>query len=130
MNRIRRGAKRLDLIGQKFNKLTVLEFAGMGTRKASSSWKCLCDCGNIIITKGYRLKNGNCMSCGCLNKGNLKHGMRPKGKWNRFYKIWISMKERCSNKNSPNYIRYGGKGISVCQEWWEFKKFYKDMFKI
>ena len=127
MNYHPRPKKRLNLIGQKFNKLTVLEFAGMNGK--SSSWKCLCDCGKITTTMGYRLKNGWCKSCGCLNHRNIKHGMRPKGKWNRFYKIWIGINERCFNKNFTNFHRYGGRGITVCQQWSEFINFRNDMYK-
>lgn len=128
MNYHPRPKRRLNLIGQKFNKLTVLKFAGMGVDKRFSSWKCLCDCGNIIVTKGYRLKNDGCKSCGCLNRRNLKHGITPKGKPIRFYTIWVAMKQRCFNKNAANYTRYGGRKITVCEEWLDFTRFYKDMF--
>jgi hypothetical protein len=64
-------------------------------------------------------------------KGNYKHGMRH----TRIYNIWRSMRQRCSNPNCINYHNYGGKGITVCDEWndsfelfyeWAKKSGYKD----
>lgn len=43
------------------------------------------------------------------------------------YRIWQGMKDRCLNKKSPYYFRYGGRGITVCKEWLNFKKFNEDM---
>lgn len=55
-----------DITGQKFNRLTVKEFAyrGAGNR---AFWKCECECGNIIVVDGKSLRNGNTKSCGCYN---------------------------------------------------------------
>lgn len=47
------------------------------------------------------------------NKNNLKHGMRN----SRIYNIWRSMRQRCNNPNCKNFHNYGGKGITVCDEW-------------
>ena len=35
----------------------------------------------------------------------------------RVYKTWESMKARCYNKNDEKYPLYGGRGITVCEEW-------------
>ena len=51
---------------------------------------------------------------------NFRHGKRH----SRIYNIWRSMKQRCTNENCINYKNYGGKGISVCNEWNDFKNFY------
>ena len=60
----------IDLTGQKFGRLLVLEKGPeylSGGRKRFK-WKCLCDCGNIYFTRGDALKNGSTKSCGCLKK--------------------------------------------------------------
>lgn len=44
---------------------------------------------------------------------NRKHGMSK----TPLYKTWVSMKNRCSDKNNPAYPSYGGRGIAVCEEW-------------
>ena len=46
-------------------------------------------------------------------EANVKHGMYN----TRIYRIWASMKQRCNNINSCGYERYGGRGISICEEW-------------
>ncbi|MEG1502298.1 MAG: hypothetical protein RR370_02805 [Synergistaceae bacterium] len=60
----------LQLEGQKFNKLTVIEYTY--SKNKSRYFKCLCDCGETIIIKGSSIKNGNTKSCGCLNHGEAK----------------------------------------------------------
>ena len=42
----------------------------------------------------------------------------------KLYKVWSSMKQRCSNKKSQVYKYYGGKGIKVCEEWDVFMIFH------
>lgn len=55
----------IDLTGQKFGRLTVLEFSHIGKYKRAV-WKCLCDCGNVKEIRGEFLRNGDTKSCGCL----------------------------------------------------------------
>jgi len=55
--------------------------------------------------------------------GKTKHGMRK----TRFYTIWVSMKQRCTNANSKDYPRYGGNGITLDDSWYEFENFMQDM---
>lgn len=57
-------SKRLDLTGQRFTRLLVIEFAYV--KKQATCWKCLCDCGNIVIVHRCNLKSGLTKSCGCL----------------------------------------------------------------
>lgn len=52
-------------------------------------------------------------------KGNYKHG----GKGTRLYDIWKKMRGRCYNSNNPKYYRYGGRGITICEEWSDFSVF-------
>lgn len=53
---------RVNLIGEKFGRLTVQEWAGNG------KWKCLCECGNTVLVQTDNLKSGNTKSCGCYQK--------------------------------------------------------------
>ncbi len=105
-----------DLTGKRFGRLTVLEF--VPNDKHHSHWKCICDCGNTCETDGEHLKNGITKSCGCFKlereiEANIKHGF----KGTRIYRTWKNMKNRCSNPKRPDYKNYGGRGISVCDEW-------------
>jgi hypothetical protein len=54
---------------------------------------------------------------------NIKHSMYG----TRIYNIWRNMVGRCHNPNSDKYKYYGGRGITVCEEWHGFQKFYDDM---
>lgn len=53
-----------DLVGQRFGLLTVLSYAG--SRRSHSSWKCQCECGNIVEVCSMELIRGDTISCGCL----------------------------------------------------------------
>ena len=59
--------KLIDLTGQKFNKLLVLERDFNYPDKRRAYWKCQCDCGNIITTRGESLRSGHTKSCGKCN---------------------------------------------------------------
>lgn len=117
-----------NLIGQKFNMLTVVEYYGK-TKRGMSRWKCLCDCGNIKIITIGNLKNGNTKSCGCLRKeGNrLIHGHNKVGMGSKIYMAWSHMKQRCNNPNDKRYKDYGGRGIIICKRWLKFENFLEDM---
>lgn len=92
----------------------------------ATQYNCLCDCGNYLVVRAVNLKNGNTKSCGCLNRDfvsslNKKHGDANK---TRLYRIWLRMKQRCSNSNVKEFHYYGGRGITVCEEWMnDFKTF-------
>jgi len=119
----------VDLSGQKFNRLTVLDRAPGKSLKVK--WRCACDCGNEVIVIAGHLKNGNTKSCGCqkiessrANGLKIKHGLTGTS----VYKAWQSMKDRCTNPDNGNYANYGGRGIQVCPEWMmSFEAFYRDM---
>ena len=118
---------RLDLVGQRFGRLIVIEFAGQSS-DSQANWKCLCDCGTITYGSGGNLRSGRKKSCGCLRRENgVKHaiGMTKHGQYkSRLHRIWNGMKNRCQNPNVHNYDHYGGRGIGVCEEWQEFQPFY------
>lgn len=114
--------QKIDLTGKRFGRLTV---KGVSHRneKHVYYWDCICDCGNRTVVTGNNLKSGNVRSCGCLGReckppiqikhGNLKYGEKRE----KLYNIWVAMKQRCYNPNDANYHRYGGRGITVCDEW-------------
>lgn len=116
-----------DLTGEKFNHLTVVERATNDGKRVM--WKCKCDCGGEIITRGHSLQTGHTVSCGCVSSQRLAEHRNKHGKvGSRVYGIWQGMKDRCYNPGSTKYYLYGGRGIAVCEEWKEsFEAFYRDM---
>lgn len=109
-----------DISGQRFGRLTVLSFAGYKQLKGRriSTWYCLCDCGNNFTVRLDSLVTNRTRSCGCLHsevarvtcKANtVTHGLSE----TREYDIWLSMKQRCYDKNCPAYLMYGAVGIQM-----------------
>ena len=109
--------KKIDLTGQRFGRLVVIEEAP--SRKGSAMWICKCDCGNITkAIRGSDLRNGKVMSCRCLHNELVSAKMtKHKMKNTRLYRIWGNMKSRCNIPSVPCYDVYGGRGIKVCDEW-------------
>ncbi len=63
--------KKLDLTGQRFGRLTVLEQAE--NVNGRTAWRCRCDCGRGTIAKSCHLRNGHVRSCGCARDGCLTY---------------------------------------------------------
>lgn len=121
------GKKALNLIGQKYGRLLVLERAASKKdgNKVLSMWLCQCDCGNKTVVAGYRLKNGVTKSCGCLQRERASEVRKTHGQWKTpLYKVWNSMRQRCENPNVKTYRLYGAEGKTVCEEWQTFEGFY------
>lgn len=98
-----------DLTGQKFGRLTVIERAGKD-EWGKITWRCSCECGGERIAPGSALNMGRVRSCGCRRE---LHGMAGE----RLYQEWQDMKKRCSKPYATSYNNYGGRGITVCDEW-------------
>lgn len=112
-----------DLTGKEFGRLTVIAPANIVVR-----WMCQCECGNITYaTTANLLRNGH-KSCGCLLDDqnaelNTTHGMS----YDPIYSLHCNMIYRCSSVSAPNYSRYGGRGIDVCERWQTFEFWYEDI---
>lgn len=104
------GRKIADLTGQRFGMLTVIEKAGSNN---GIIWLCQCDCGNRCTVRADNLKSGKTESCGC--KANRIQNAEPIDK--RIVRIWAGMHTRCYNPNMNYYKHYGGRGITMCDEW-------------
>lgn len=109
-------SKAIDLTGKRFGRLMVIK--RVGTRHRECLWECKCDCGKSIDTISSNLRTGHTKSCGCLvmertKETNTKHGLYG----TRIHGIYTNMKTRCYNPKYYLFHRYGGRGISVCDEW-------------
>lgn len=89
-------------------------------------WKCLCDCGTECFVASSSLTAGKTRSCGCLEResrgiGRITHHMSD----TKLYKVWQGMRKRCFKQYHKNFKDYGGRGITVCDEWNNnFQTFY------
>jgi len=110
----------IDLTGNRYGNLVVMRKSDDG--KSPIRWICHCDCGNETIVQGGNLKNGHTQSCGCMiSESNTKHGQ-----WGtKLYYVYHTMKQRCYNPKAAHYSDYGGRGITICEEWLDdFETFY------
>lgn len=62
------GRNVIDLTGQQFGRLTVIERDPVRTKSKMSKWKCQCDCGNTVSVLSDSLRKGRTKSCGCLSR--------------------------------------------------------------
>ena len=94
--------QRIDLAGQRFNKLFVLEYAGCTRpdrpKKKNHQWKCKCDCGNECVVLGDSLRSGNTQSCGCLQKERASRAKKIDLTGQQFGKLTVLMLSH-SNKD-------------------------------
>lgn len=119
-----------DIIGQKFGRLTVIKLDHIKTTyRKFYYYLCKCECGNEYVVIKGALLNGSTRSCGCYNNEVRAEKCRQRAKHNltdtRLHAIWEKMKGRCFCKTQPDYKIYGGRGITVCEEWKnDFMNFY------
>lgn len=120
---------RLDLAGQRFGSLCVLRYSHTKPPLAKAFWVCRCDCGKEKAIASARLRNGRTISCGC-RRSLPHHGHSDSGGRHatREYKSWDAAKGRCYALNNVGYHRYGGRGITMCENWRrDFSAFLADM---
>lgn len=117
--------KKIDVIGKRFNRWTVLSEDDTKKRYLI----CKCDCGMIKSVYKGNILGGKSKSCGCLSAELAKvrervHGMSYTPTWN----VWRSMINRAHEYTSSNSHYYKEKGIGVCNEWVSsFETFFNDM---
>jgi hypothetical protein len=126
-----------DILGMTFDRLTVIAPApiekGPSGRNSFVRWRCRCACGRETIARAASLLQGNTRSCGCLAHEataarNRKHGYAKRGQHSPEYGPWQHMLRRCFNPTTPQYADYGGRGITVCEQWRrDFPQFLRDM---
>lgn len=116
----------MDLTGQRFGRLLVLNRIAQNNANNKVVWLCRCDCGNTAVVIGSRLHTGKTKSCGCLIREKTIERSTKHGFCNtRIYAIWCNMIGRCNNPKNKDWEAYGGRGIKVCAEWNDPKIFCK-----
>lgn len=123
--------KAVSVVGQKFGRLLVLEefsHRHHPDKPPIRKLRCRCECGTETTPSKQSVTAGVTLSCGCLAREinsarTKKHGMYGTPE----YLAWHSMIQRCENPKSPKWPRYGGRGITVCDEWHDFANFFANM---
>jgi hypothetical protein len=102
---------------QRFTRLTVLRLSHR--TRSDRYWLCRCDCGTVKTVRHDLLMNGKAKSCGCLGAELREASIAKAAEERRPYtkKSWASMVARCTDPRTPSYLKYGGRGITVCDRW-------------
>lgn len=127
----------IDLTNKRFGRLVVIRFFprdnSIISRREGARWICLCDCGTQCLIYSSDLLGENTRSCGCLaievrreiGHNSEKHGHASVN--SPEYRSWTAMRNRCINPRNHAYKDYGGRGITICHEWDDFRVFLADM---
>lgn len=116
-----------NITGIKFGSLTAIRYSHSG-ENYQSFWEYKCDCGKTHIARANTIKyitkkaqannDLEVPSCGCIELARkTKHGYRKLKNTHPIYAAYRSIMDRCYNPNVPNYRKYGGAGITICDEW-------------
>lgn len=108
----------LNIKDMTFGSLTALG----PVRKSKNGriiWLCQCKCGNMTEVRTSHLMSGHTQSCGCLGSrmsAGERFSTHGLGK-TKEYGSWAGIIQRCTNPNDVRYPDYGGRGITICEEW-------------
>lgn len=130
-------------VGDRFGRLTVQAITERWDEKRRRLFIFLCDCGTQIETHSKNIQKGTTRSCGCLKResaaemGRLNapkahkalttHGCSRTRARESGFTCWSAMWERCANPNYHHFADYGGRGITVCEQWKDFSRFLQDV---
>lgn len=121
------------MVGLRFGIQTVVESAGID-KHGQCLWLTVCDCGSPARSvQGAKLRRGESTSCGCAKPSkcaaaNTKHGASARGRMTPEYRAWSNMIDRCERQGNAQYADWGGRGISVCDQWrHDFSAFLADV---
>ncbi len=122
-----RGAPRLHSVSpdDQFDRLTVMREVQLSRIGESPLWvaECACVCGGHATVRVHNLKSGITRSCGCLQrehasriaKSQSTHGLTDHPNYSR----WSNIRSRCDKPKDDHYKYYGGRGIRMCEEWYD-----------
>lgn len=118
----------INLVGRKYNRLTVLSFVGRNKHK-QRLYECRCDCGTTLTVVSGNLSEGCTHSCGCYRKEISSENQKKHGECRRTkeYSTWRGMRQRCNDPKNIGFKNYGGRGIKVCDRWNIYQNFIGDM---
>lgn len=110
-------------VGTKQNMLTTVSPV---FKRGNKFWVlCLCECGKKKEIRSDVFRRGS-KSCGCF-KPTIPPRYTHRKSRTKMYQVYMSILARCTNENDRAYRWYGGRGITICERWLDFLKFYEDM---
>lgn len=111
-------------IGDTINSLTIISepYSIFNAGKKRKFVDCVCVCGVKKSIIEASIKSGHTKSCGCISLE-----FKDRGKAKKMRSSFNAMHRRCNDEDGAHFKYYKQKGISVCEEWNDFKVFYNDM---
>ena len=106
--------------GIKFGR--VVTTGNSMVKNGSSYYEVKCECGNVKYIWAADLKRRCNIGCGCQSRARKPW---PPISETKLYQTWANMRQRCNNPKIPKYKNCGGRVISVCDEWFDFRAFYE-----
>lgn len=108
----------MKYIGEIFGNKEIISYHGKRQRIHIFNFKCKCGAKGRGSISNMKL---------CTKCKKCKYPSDPVAK-NPHYHVWFQIKDRCFNPNNKNYHNYGGRGITICDEWkHDYRKFIEDM---
>jgi len=104
------------MTGKRYGRYIVLYLSGHKGKQRARMWRCKCDCGNEKDVDGSALRKGLVQSCGCLWRSLTTHKTHGKT-GTRVISSYYAMVKRCTNNKDKEWMRYGGRGIKICERW-------------
>lgn len=103
-------------MAERKSLLTLIKQTVFHTNNAYTRALYKCECGNVKEINMRKVRELRTLSCGCLTHTQSNHKGHKSSK-HPLYKILKGIHTRCYNKNNEAYPRYGGVGITICDEW-------------
>ena len=111
------------MIGKRFGRLVIMSYTRVG-KSHHKYFLCRCDCGTTKEVSITHLRSGKIRSCGCLwQDQKTEYRKTHGGRRDALYAVWCGVKERCLNPNCQAYKNYGGRGITIADEWLDYAVF-------
>lgn len=110
----------VDRTGQRYGRLVAVEPTKIVllSGRASTAWKCNCDCGGLAVVHADHLRSGKTRSCGCgLTLSYARNAAKGRVRDEPEYGVYSAMLRRCYNPKAFAYAYYGGRGVTVCDRW-------------
>ncbi|QEA31874.1 alcohol dehydrogenase [Secundilactobacillus malefermentans] len=124
---------RIDLTGQKFGRLTVIEPHGH-SKNGNQRWLCQCKCGNMKVVDGYRLRHGTTLSCGCLrnevSRYHLLTNEKTREQIGRIESLKSTWHPKSTDLRSANKSGVTGVNFDTFQNKWIARLYWKGSYRL
>lgn len=107
-----------EMIGRRFGRLVVLTLSPVRSSDGACRYDCRCDCGSKATVIGTTLRKARNSSCGCFVREHIAARNKRHGRaGSKEHRAWRHIKGRCFNPTDAAFDYYGGRGITMCEEW-------------